>query len=991
MKQFLQEMWELWYWSMFCPSKLQQRINEWSPAPEKDGQREDTTFREILLVRVNWRFLAQYLAVAIVFCLPLIRSLFNQYQHPMDWLLIPAGIATAYGLGRWSFATLGIHSPLLLALVYSDLSTIDLWGNALTAVSALLSPFQEWQGWIGLGIGLLGVGLSAGVGFTFLKSKQLSWGQWSLIIGNVFSVSLGSWFATQDISTLLVLGGLTGFFLFSNRTSISKQSNPITIVTALALAVTARTVVAVAATVAVGLGAVIASGIASGMTFSLAFMLTGVMSFNLAFDMPVCVAKGAIAIIKNHVAARMINIFAVVSTIVILVIATVGVVGSMVVGMAVGVASIIAGISLLSMQLYLLAAIIVSISLPFIRAEWWIGILLGIWILLGVGEKQSLVFWSIPVLLVGYYRLVPDYLANTLLSWYPFRAAFIIYPAFQNLQLLPPHHTEMLWFPLPNHDRILAEAFRTYPTKTLPILQRMQSQPLPGLPATVRRALPQIVSDQLTAVKTLADLTQIHTLEHPFLPILVPDFYRSATELERSGDEVIESTKSSEIKILLPKFQAIAADMQAALAAGSVVLQQRNLESIRNGKLQSLQNQLSGLGFRQPTINRWQRVIQRWERVIDLELEQKKSEFQGELLNPFTYGNPLRCTESDVFKGRQSFSDEIIRLVLDRNRPTLVLHGPRRCGKSSFLLNLPRLLPSDIIPVYLDMQRQGSSNSDGDFCYALAHAIRRDSRGQGIPLPGLPKRQEFYGNPYPHLDDWLDEALPTLGDRRLLLGLDEFEKIGSAINEGRMTIRILDQLRSLIQHSNQMGFLFSGVQTLDELGPNWSSYFISVVPMKMLYLNPDEAEDLLTNPDPDFDLRYEDGVIDQILHLTRCHPYLVQLLGWSLVKLANQNQTRLATAQLLNDAIPEAFNNGEPYFTNVWTEFTGTTPAQIRAGQTFLLNLAQDHAQILSDPDTQAALRRLIRFHILEQTEKGDRFEIPLMQQWVATRAIVSQ
>ena len=32
--------------------------------------------------------------------------------------------------------------------------------------------------------------------------------------------------------------------------------------------------------------------------------------------------------------------------------------------------------------------------------------------------------------------------------------------------------------------------------------------------------------------------------------------------------------------------------------------------------------------------------------------------------------------------------------------------------------------------------------------------------------------------------------------------------------------------------------------------------------------------------------------------------------------------------------------NDEPYFTNVWTEFTGTTPAEVAAGQTLLLTLA---------------------------------------------------
>ena len=45
---FLRETWELFWWAMFCPSRLQQRMNEWLPQAEKDGARPDTNFRDIL-------------------------------------------------------------------------------------------------------------------------------------------------------------------------------------------------------------------------------------------------------------------------------------------------------------------------------------------------------------------------------------------------------------------------------------------------------------------------------------------------------------------------------------------------------------------------------------------------------------------------------------------------------------------------------------------------------------------------------------------------------------------------------------------------------------------------------------------------------------------------------------------------------------------------------------------------------------------------------
>lgn len=227
-----------------------------------------------------------------------------------------------------------------------------------------------------------------------------------------------------------------------------------------------------------------------------------------------------------------------------------------------------------------------------------------------------------------------------------------------------------------------------------------------------------------------------------------------------------------------------------------------------------------------------------------------------------------------------------MRQILDRNRSTLVLLSSRRMGKTSFLLNLTRLLPSDLIPIYIDLQRAGMASSDGYFYYGFARAIRRDTRSQAIALPPPSSQDYFRQNLYTALEDWLEDNLSLLGERRLLLCLDELEKIGTALTQERMSKRLLDEMR---QHMDHLSFLFSGVQALDELGPNWSSYFISTTPIYMLYLEPHEAEDILRNQDPDFELQYHEEVITEILHLTCCQPYLLQLIWASLVTLANKN------------------------------------------------------------------------------------------------------
>lgn len=185
------------------------------------------------------------------------------------------------------------------------------------------------------------------------------------------------------------------------------------------------------------------------------------------------------------------------------------------------------------------------------------------------------------------------------------------------------------------------------------------------------------------------------------------------------------------------------------------------------------------------------------------------------------------------------------------------------------------------------------------------------------------------------------------------------------------------------------------MQTLAELGPNWSSYFISIEPVEMLYLEQNEARELLEDPDPEFNLGYEAGIVEEVLHITRCQPYLVQLIGEAMVKQANLHQVRLITPPLLEVALENALTAGEPYFTNLWVEYTGEfdKPDEIAAGQRVLHALA--HGQPLPSADemddaTCAAIRRMVRYHLIEQDEVGAyRFEVPFVARWVRERAVL--
>jgi hypothetical protein len=202
------------------------------------------------------------------------------------------------------------------------------------------------------------------------------------------------------------------------------------------------------------------------------------------------------------------------------------------------------------------------------------------------------------------------------------------------------------------------------------------------------------------------------------------------------------------------------------------------------------------------------------------------------------------------------------------------------------------------------------------------------------------------------------------------------------VESGRLEEQIFDELRYLIQHQARLALLFAGVQTLDELGPAWSSYFINVKPLTIGYLHPAEAEELIRRPDAgvDFKLVYTDEVVDEIKAQTHGHPYLLQLVCSAVVEESNAQETLQVDRRLLGAALNRALDQGEPYFHNIWHEMAGPD------GQPFLQQVAQADTPLALD--SHPALSRLVRRRILTQTDGEYSIEVPLVQRWLRERAI---
>ncbi|MFM7789373.1 MAG: ATP-binding protein, partial [Microcystis panniformis] len=131
--------------------------------------------------------------------------------------------------------------------------------------------------------------------------------------------------------------------------------------------------------------------------------------------------------------------------------------------------------------------------------------------------------------------------------------------------------------------------------------------------------------------------------------------------------------------------------------------------------------------------------------------------------------------------------------------------------------------------------------------------------------------------------------------------LDEFEIIEDLIEANTLPRNFLGYLRSLVQSSPRLAFVFAGLHTLEEMTADYfHPFFGSVYPIPVSFLSPESTRVILANPvgeDEDFPLDYTPSALDKIYQLTHGQPYLVQLIGFHLVRFYNKQVFELQRPQ----------------------------------------------------------------------------------------------
>ena len=265
--------------------------------------------------------------------------------------------------------------------------------------------------------------------------------------------------------------------------------------------------------------------------------------------------------------------------------------------------------------------------------------------------------------------------------------------------------------------------------------------------------------------------------------------------------------------------------------------------------------------------------------------------------NPYISGGPIR--EPDMFFGREELLKRIINTL---HNNSIMIHGPRRIGKTSLLYQLADRLraASDpdyaFIPALIDLE----GTLQEEFFHTLMEEVLEDCQ------PYLTERlplvyNEKGGRAYTHRDFAHDLStlighLQQNSDKevRLILLLDEVDVMN------RYDQLVQQQLRGIFMKTfaRNLGAVVAGVhinKEWDRLESPWYNLFLE---MELSPLSHEEVVRLIKQPVKGV-YSYEDEAVEAIWQYSQGHPQRVQQLCLEAVnRLLQEGRSRVTKADV---------------------------------------------------------------------------------------------
>ncbi|MCB0076890.1 MAG: HD domain-containing protein [Anaerolineales bacterium] len=189
----------------------------------------------------------------------------------------------------------------------------------------------------------------------------------------------------------------------------------------------------------------------------------------------------------------------------------------------------------------------------------------------------------------------------------------------------------------------------------------------------------------------------------------------------------------------------------------------------------------------------------------------------GRLLSPYTPTTPIK-NPRDLY-GREQLLSHVEQHLQGQNAiEFLLLHGPKRIGKTSLLLTLTQrpVLQRQFTMLFVDLQGVAAEDSRATL-YGLALRVQRAAERADI-APPPPDFFDFQRQPQQAFERYMERVIASRPARKkLLLILDEFGNLVQAMLDGQLHYNVFDTLRYLSQGESEFSVLFCASDDVIEL------------------------------------------------------------------------------------------------------------------------------------------------------------------------------
>jgi hypothetical protein len=373
------------------------------------------------------------------------------------------------------------------------------------------------------------------------------------------------------------------------------------------------------------------------------------------------------------------------------------------------------------------------------------------------------------------------------------------------------------------------------------------------------------------------------------------------------------------------------------------------------------------------------RIAYQWLAIV------KKERRFHRVENPYVAGPAIDPDAGSPFFGRQDIFEWVAEnLHGATQKNVLLLHGERRMGKTSILLQLERgdlgrplreRQHRPLCPVFLNLQGLAESGTHL-FLHKIARYISRRVTQQAADAETalVPSIADFKEAPYIVFEDFIEDISSVLGSHLLVLMFDEFEQLDNLVVQGDVDANIYGFLRDKMLFQPNVTFILAGTHRLEDLSENYKGIVFNVtLPREVSFMDEANARTLVTQPVAG-QVIYEDAAVDELLRATYGHPYLLQYLCQSLIaKMNQQAESNYITIDDVNNVIEEYVRQRGSHLKEIWDQSTEIEQAvlsylaetleasQLHISQAELINRLNCTAGEIAD-----ALRRLTRRHLIE-------------------------